>query len=101
VDVDVDRFALLLADRLAAMVPAGLHVEAVDGMLWYSGAGHSGTHVRDNFGVHGGDNITSTAVQALDELQDYVSEATGDPWPGTRRQPRPHAEIRGAALHLW
>lgn len=102
--VDVDRFARILADRLAAVVPAGFHVEAGDGMLWYSGAGQSGTHVRDNFSVYGEtdeDKVTGAAVQALDELQDYVSEATGDPWPGTTRQPRPYAQVRGSLLQLW
>jgi len=41
------------------------------------------------------------ATQALDELQDYISEATHDPWPGLRSQPSPHARISGATLHLW
>jgi hypothetical protein len=124
------RLAALLAGRLAAIVPPGFHVDAADGMLWYSAdegrfpgqqgdyrVGRSGTHVRENLGVAeadaDADAITAitaitaaavavaVAVQALDELQDYVSEATHDPWPGTTTQPRPHAEIRDAALHLW
>jgi hypothetical protein len=117
VTVDLDRFAEILADRLAAIVPAGFHVEAGDGMLWYSAdeggfpgqpgdyhAGRSGTYVRENFGVYGEtdeDNIVGLAVQALDELQDYVGEATGDPWPGTTRQPPPHGRIGDENLHLW
>ena len=40
------------------------------------------------------------AARALDELQDYVSEATHDPWPGPRAQPRPYARIQDALLHL-
>ena len=90
---------------------------AADGMLWYSSAegrfpGQSGdyrvsrvgTHVRDNFGVHGEsdeENIVGVAVQALSELQDYISEATHTPWPGTTSQPSPHAQILDAHLHLW
>jgi hypothetical protein len=107
VTVDVDRFTRVLAQRLAAIVPAGIHVEAGDGMLRYSAddhAGPSGTHMRDNFGVYGEtdeDNLVGLAVQALDELQDYVSEATRDPWPGATRQPRPRAEIRDGALYAW
>jgi hypothetical protein len=116
-DVDVDRLAVILADRLSAIVPAGFQVDAADGMLWYSSgagrlpgqlgsyrAGTSGTHARANFGVYGDtdeDNIIGLAVQALDELQDYVSEATGEPWPGTTTQPRPHALIRDSRLLLW
>jgi hypothetical protein len=107
VTVDVDRFAEVLAGRLTAIVPPGFRVQAGDGMLWYSSAasaGRAGSHVRENFGVYGEtdeDNAVGLAVQVLDELEDYVGEATGDPWPGTTRQPRPHGEIRGERLHLW
>jgi len=38
---------------------------------------------------------------ALDELQDYVDEATHDPWPGRIRPPEARAEIRESRLHLW
>ncbi len=60
--------------------------------------------MRDNFEVHGqtiGDRLAGIAAQALDELQDYVDEATQDPWPGTRTPPRPYAQVRGQPLHLW
>lgn len=116
-DVDVDRYIAALAERLSAIVPAGFHVDAADGMLRYSSgagrlpgqlgdyrAGTSGTHARANFGVYGQtgeENIIGLAVQALDELQDYVSEATHEPWPGLTRQPRPHAQIADSMLHLW
>jgi len=45
--------------------------------------------------------VTGVAVQALDELQDYVDEASHNPWPGTRTPPRPYAETKGQALHMW
>lgn len=105
--VDVDRFTRILAERLAAIVPEGFHVEAGDGMLWYSVDGHAGqagSHMRDNFGVYGEtdeENLVGLAVQALDELQDYVAEVTHDPWPATTAQPRPHGEIRDGALYAW
>ena len=35
-DVDADRPTETPANRLAAIVPDGFHVRAVDGMLWYS-----------------------------------------------------------------
>ena len=106
-DVDIDRFTLILADRLAAIVPAGFSVTAHDGMLWYSAmpgkfpgqqgdyrVGGSGTYVRDNFGVHGEtaeEQLAGPAAQALDELQDFVDEATHDPWPGNRTPPQARA----------
>jgi hypothetical protein len=116
VTVDADRFTEILADRLAAIVPSGFHVRAGDGMLWYSAeegrfpgqqgdhrVGRSGTYIRENLGGFDSDEdgLVAVAEQALDELEDYVDEATHDPWPGTRRQPIPRAQIRHAALHLW
>ena len=114
--MDADALTALLAGRLAAIVPAGFHVQARDGMLWYSAdqgrfpgqqgdyrTGQAGTYVRDNLGAYAdtvADGVTRVAAQTLDELQDYVSEATHDPWPGTRAQPRPYARIRDAMLHL-
>jgi hypothetical protein len=114
--MDADSLTALLAGLLAAIVPAGFHVQARDGMLWYSAdqgrfpgqqgdyrTGQAGTYVRDNLAAYGdadADGVTRVAAQALDELQDYVSEATHDPWPGTRAQPRPYARIRDSMLHL-
>ena len=115
--MDLDRFTDILANRLSAIVPAGFQVTAADGMLWYSaeqgrfpgqsGNGHigrAGTYVRSNFGAYGEsdkENIVGVAVQALDELQDYISEATHNPWPGVTTQPSPHGQIVGSHLDLW
>lgn len=117
VEVDLDKLTLILAGRMAAIVPAGFHVQAADGMLWYSAdegrfpgqlgdfrVGASGTYVRENFDAHGmtdADGIAGVAAQALDELQDYIDEATHDPWPGDRTPPRAYAQVRDRMLHLW
>ena len=116
-DVDVDRLTEILAGRLAAIVPDGFHVRASGGMLWYSGepgrfpgqlsdyqAGTAGTFVRDNLEARGDiteERLTGVVAQALDELQDYVDEASHDPWPGTRTPPRPFAQVRGHMLRAW
>jgi hypothetical protein len=116
-NVDADRLTEALADRLAAIVPDGFHVQAADGMLWYSSdvgripgqisnyqVGASGTYVRVNLEAYSEtteDPAARVARQALDELQDYVDEASHEPWPGTGTPPRPFAEIRGPLLHLW
>jgi hypothetical protein len=68
--------------------------------------GASGTYVRLNFEAYAedashADSAAAVARQALDELQDFVDEASHDPWPGTARPPRPFAEVRGEILHLW
>ena len=114
--VNADDFAVFLADRFAAIVPAGFRVEARDGVLWYSAhrgrfpgqqgdyqTGQVATCVRDNLGSYGetdADDLAGVAAQALDELQDYISEATHDPWPGTTAQPRPYARIGDSMLYL-
>lgn len=116
-NVDLDEFAAALARRMAAIVPDGFHVEAAEGMLWYSAdsgrfpgqlgnyrVGRSRTHVHGNFNSHGltdEERIAGVAAQALDELQDYVDEATHDPWPGTNRPPQAYARVRDRVLHLW
>jgi hypothetical protein len=116
--VDPDKLTVILAARLAAIVPDGFHVRAADGMLWYScdegrfpgqvnnyRPGGSGTYVRHNFDAYkddsDADRIAYVAVKALDELQDLIDEATHDPWPGDVTPPRPHAQVRGEMLHLW
>lgn len=115
--MDLDVFAVALARRMAAIVPAGFHVEAANGMLWYSAdegrfpgqlgtyeVGRAGTYVRDNFYAHGQtdeERIAGVAAQALDELQDYIDEATHDPWPGENTPPRAYARVRDRVLHLW
>jgi hypothetical protein len=117
--VDPDRLIEVLASRLAAIVPDGFYVRGMDGMLWYScqpgrfpgqlnnyHPGATGSFVRNNLEAC---QETGTPEQALasvgrwvlDELQDFVDEATHDPWPGERTPPHPHAEIRGHELHLW
>jgi hypothetical protein len=78
VTVNADDFTAFLADRLAAIVPAGFHVEARDGMLWYSAdqgrfpgqqgdhrVGQAGTYVRDNLRAYGetdADDLTRVAA---------------------------------------
>jgi hypothetical protein len=117
--VDPAKLTAVLAARLAAIVPDGFQVRAADGMLWYTcepgrfpgqtnnyHPGASGTYVQDNFEAHAEElsaahSAASVARQALDELQDYIDEATHDPWPATARPPWAFAEVRGAMLHLW
>jgi len=104
--MNAERLAVLIAERLSKIAPEGFEVTASGGLIWYScrSRGRSGTHVQSNIGVYGDtdeENAIGIGVQALDELQDYVSEATGSPWPGTSRQPVPHGQIRGSSLYLW
>jgi hypothetical protein len=114
-DVDTDKLAAALASRLAAIAPAGFHVDVRDGKLWYSYSagegllgdyefGMAATIVRDSFEEYGDTDTERTvavATGALDQLQDYVAEATTDPWPGQTSMPYPFAHVREGVLHMW
>jgi hypothetical protein len=113
--IDADKLAVALAERLAAIVPDGFDVRAMDGTLWYSfyadrfpghyRGGGSGTSVVATFDDYEeespSDRIVYIAKRALDDLQDVIDESSHEPWPGTVRPPSPHAQIRGDMLHLW
>jgi hypothetical protein len=116
-DVDADKLAATLARRMAAIVPDGFHVETADGMLWYSAdegrfpgqlgdymVGKAGSQVRESFRSYSEpdeERIAAVAAQALDELQDYIDEATHDPWPGESKPPGAYAQVRDRVLYLW
>ena len=44
-----------------------------------------------------------TAVRAtLSAVQDYIAEATTEPWPGTGgRQPNPDARVEASMVSMW
>jgi hypothetical protein len=111
--MDIDRLTNALAVCLTSIVPVGFRIIADNGMLWYSDmskgggnqqSGRTGTYIRDNFGLYGeseAENIIGVSVQALSEVQDYISEVTGLPWPGKSSQPSPHGSIEDSQLRLW
>jgi hypothetical protein len=118
--VNPDKFAAALAARLAAIVPDGFHVTLEDDMLWFRSdpgrfpgqqgnyrVGASGIWPQEDLQTCVGydgtaeDCAAGAARHALDALQDYVAEATHDPWPGDRTMPDPQAQVRSAVLHLW
>lgn len=119
-EVDPNGFAVLLAARLAAIVPDGFQVTLEDDMLWFRSdegrfPGQQGDYDAGSVGIWPHEDFhtcleyedtaeecaADVARHALDTLQDYVAEAIHDPWPGQRTMPEPQAEIRGSMLHLW
>ena len=116
--VDVDGLVEELADRFRSVVPDGFHVAVgSDGIVWFScddgrfpgqrgdfKPGTAGTHLRSNLlTVPGTDaeRVVMAVRQALDDLQDYIDEASHEPWPGRHRPPRARAEVREGLLHCW
>jgi hypothetical protein len=119
-DMDGDGFAALLAARLAAIVPAGFHVALEGDMLWFRSdegrfpgqqgdyrVGSSGLWPHEDFATcmeHDGtveECAAEAALYALNGLQDYIAEASHEPWPGQRVMPEPRAQVRDSVLHLW
>jgi len=109
-EMDPQNFARLLAVRLSTIVPEGFHVEATETMIWFTAdegrfPGQQGNYHVGSAGIDVGqysqNEVVGMAINALDYLQDFVDEASHDPWPGKRRPPKPRAEIRGAMLHFW
>jgi len=109
--VDSDKLARALADRFQRIVPEGYHVYETDGMLWYHadpnapfyGGGAAGCYIAENL-CHGDtveERVAWCAEHALDELQDFVDEASTEPWPCERTVPRAHAAVIEGKLHLW
>jgi len=79
---EANKLTVVLAERLAAIVPDGFDVRAMDGTLWYSfyadrypghyRGGPSGTRVVETFDAHENDShadrIVYVAERALDNL---------------------------------
>ena len=115
--VDFHGLAQVLARHLTKVVPPGFHVTANEAKLIYSSdsgrfpgqqgdyrVGTAATLLDQSFSEDERVNeakVVQIAFNVLDDLQDYVDEASHEPWPGDRSPPRPHAEIRGPFLHMW
>jgi hypothetical protein len=95
------------------VVPDGITVEwdPEKSMLWFRAIGQAGavrgggsyaprSLLLETFGSIEG-RITGACRGALDDLQDFVDEATTEPWPGTKVVPVPGALIHGGQVHLW
>jgi hypothetical protein len=37
----------------------------------------------------------------MSNIQDWIADATSDPWPGIRSQPNPNARVQDQTLHIW
>lgn len=115
--MDGDELGRILEDRLRKIVPPGFYVlYSDDGRLVYSSdpgrfpgqtgsyrAGQTVVYLRDNFTLWGQtdeERLVNACIEALHALQDYVDQATHDPWPGDRTPPRPYAEFRDARVTL-
>src|SRR5205814_643299 len=97
-----------LVERLAAVVPSPVSLVAVGSDIEVSaGQGRYGQVTMDlsAFGPLRGhitenEFLRAACCHVLDAVQDYVAEATTEPWPGTREMPEPVVEVSADAIKL-
>jgi hypothetical protein len=101
--------AVALARRLDEVAPAGVavRVQASDLVVLHAGRvlGISGAPaiLETVEALHEPAENLETAVRAtLSAVQDYIAEATTEPWPGTGgRQPNPDARVEASTVSMW
>jgi hypothetical protein len=95
-----------LASRMQDVVPAGITVTVEDDMLWFArnGSRRSGSHACQ-WVTSGQGSMDALAVRAselaINDLQDFVTEETTEPWPGSSGPPRPGVRLVGRTIELW
>jgi hypothetical protein len=107
--VDASRLALELAERMREVVPEDITILVDGDVLWFgslSGPGRAGSHACR--WLHKGpgadeDLLVEACRLALDDLQDFVDEATTEPWPrsGRAKVPPAGASVEGNQVLLW
>jgi hypothetical protein len=45
--------------------------------------------------------LAEACRRALEDLQDFVAEATTEPWPGSRSMPHAGARVEDGSVLLW
>ena len=108
-DVSSRDLAVALADRLGAVVPPGVVVREQDAELVVlhdgvlTGVSGAPTILETAEALREPEESLETAVRAaLSGVQDYIADATTEPWPGTGgSQPNPDARLDGDVLLMW
>lgn len=102
------RFAAELADRLNEVVPTGFAVTAEDVTVelrrgdQFVGSTDMAELVEDSENLDDLPANLETAARAImSNIQDWIADATSDPWPGIRSQPNPNARVQDQTLHIW
>jgi hypothetical protein len=105
--MDGERLAVELASRMHEAVPVGLSVGADADMLWFLIEGkRCGGSYACRWPKNGQDSVEDLTIRAcelaLNDLQDFVTEKTAEPWPATEgRPPRPVVCLVGRAIEMW
>jgi hypothetical protein len=99
---------------MQSVVPVGVLIEVDERMLWYHydlehayGGGYAGSYFRQFLEARSeqdlapDDGAASACQTAFDQLQDFLVEKTGTPWPGVRRMPKAHASADAGRVRVW
>jgi hypothetical protein len=105
--MDPEWLAAELSSRMEEVLPAGFTV-AVDGdTLWFlfDGERRAGSYACKwmDSGQGSIEALTVRACElAVNDLQDFVTEKTTEPWPSsTGRPPRPGVRLVGRIVEMW
>jgi hypothetical protein len=104
--MDAERLDVELSSRMKEVVPADFTITVDGDMLWFS---HDGIRRAGSYGCQwvkkGEGSIDDLIVRAcelaLNDLQDFVMEATTERWPGSGGFPRSGARMEGRSVNLW
>jgi hypothetical protein len=100
--VDIERLTLLLANRMAAIVPDGFRIQAEDGVLWYTADAGRFPGQAGNYLSSRGRGTAGLCLGAA-SLHSGTYAASG-PEPGTWKDPDPRRRssrgIRGLIICL-
>lgn len=108
--MSMEALASALAGVLRPVVPPRVQVHSEGSTVVVRG---------DDFGVAGGpthielgwfdlgtvpppdprEQVVGACLMVLEQVQDFVAEATTEPWPGERTMPTPHVTIRNGQIH--
>jgi hypothetical protein len=105
--VDTVALAHELARRMQDVVPSGIGITVEGDMLWFSSTSHHGT--AGSYGcqwLSEGEGkrehlLAEACRRALGDLQDFVAEATTEPWPGSGSMPHAGARVQDGSVLLW
>jgi hypothetical protein len=105
--MDAERLALELSSRMKEILPAGFAVVVDGDMLWFlfDGKRRVGSYACQWIDS-GQDSIEALTVRAcelaVNDLQDFVTEETTEPWPSSGgRPPRVSARLAGRSIEIW
>jgi hypothetical protein len=104
--MDAERLAVELSSRMEQELPPGFTITADGSMLWFlDGDRRVGSYACQwiDSAEDSMEGLTLRACElALNDLQDFITESTTEPWPAISGQPpRPGARLSERTVEMW